>query len=218
MATSKKESRKQRRESARLARIEAQRKRERARKIRRNLIVLLVVLAAVAAVTFFVLSRRQSAGRIDAARLEAGCSEIMRHEEEGSTHVEAPATVEYESNPPSSGNHYGQTARWGVYRETVQAEILVHNLEHGGVVVHYRSDDLTSEEIEALEDLVEGYPDSLDIGAGVILNPSDDIPTPVAMASWQHTQTCEEVSIIVVRSFIEERCGKGPEKFPLACT
>lgn len=219
MAKSKKQTRQERREAARRARIEAQRKRERARRIRRNVIVIVVVLGVVAAVAFLVVRNRQSAARLADAVIAAGASEIMEHDEEGSSHVEPPATVDYETDPPTSGNHYENVAGWGVYRETVQAETLVHNLEHGGVVIHYRPDDLTDEEIEMLEDFVEeDYPDTQDLQGGVILNPNPDIPEPVALAAWQHTQTMEEPNLVVIEHFISERCGEGPEKVPLSCS
>ena len=40
----------------------------------------------------------------------------------------------YNSNPPTSGWHYGGgTAPWGVQTQPVADELSVHNLEHGGV-------------------------------------------------------------------------------------
>jgi hypothetical protein len=124
--------------------------------------------------------------------------------------------VEYETNPPSSGDHRGNTAPWGPFPDRVDDEILVHNLEHGGVVIHYRPEDLSEGDISALEELVENYPDP-GSGSGVISNLNPDIPKPIAMASWAHTQTCERFNAVVIKAFIEERCGKGPEKFPLGC-
>lgn len=44
----------------------------------------------------------------------------------------------YNSNPPTSGPHYADTANWGIHQTTIQDEYLIHNLEHGGVIVHYK--------------------------------------------------------------------------------
>ena len=44
----------------------------------------------------------------------------------------------YNSNPPTSGSHYADTANWGIHEGTIPDEYLIHNLEHGGVVVHYK--------------------------------------------------------------------------------
>ena len=44
---------------------------------------------------------------------------------------------EWNSNPPTSGPHYVEWAIWNFYDEEVPLVKSVHNLEHGGVVIHY---------------------------------------------------------------------------------
>ena len=57
-------------------------------------------------------------------------------------HLQNPdAPVKYNSFPPSSGPHYAQPAPWGVYPDSIKQTILVHNLEHGGVVDPVRARD-----------------------------------------------------------------------------
>ena len=43
----------------------------------------------------------------------------------------------YNSVPAASGWHYPFWANWGVHNDVIPNEVLVHNLEHGGVGVHY---------------------------------------------------------------------------------
>ena len=43
----------------------------------------------------------------------------------------------WNSSPPTSGPHYGVPAVWDFYDEEVPLVQTVHNLEHGGVVIHY---------------------------------------------------------------------------------
>lgn len=213
---SKKEMRAAKREEARRARIEAQRKAARRKKIR-NYSILAVVVIIVGVGGFFALQQRGlDASAVAEARQEAGCGDIEEHPDEGAGHVEAPTEITYESNPPSSGDHRGTTARWGWYRERVEDAILVHNLEHGGVVIHYRPGDLAESEVAELEELVDSYPDP-GSGSGVILNPNPDAPEAIAMAAWTHTQTCESYRELAVQGFIDERCGNGPERFSLGC-
>ncbi|WP_075061770.1 DUF3105 domain-containing protein [Ornatilinea apprima] len=45
--------------------------------------------------------------------------------------------VDYNSDPPTSGQHYDQPAEAGFYEVAPPDEALVHNLEHGHVVVYY---------------------------------------------------------------------------------
>src|SRR3982751_1355985 len=43
----------------------------------------------------------------------------------------------YNSFPPTSGTHYYLPAKWAIYTRPIPQIALVHNLEHGGVVVQY---------------------------------------------------------------------------------
>ena len=45
--------------------------------------------------------------------------------------------VKWNSNPPTSGPHYGQWAVWNFYDSPVPLTMSTHNLEHGGIVIHY---------------------------------------------------------------------------------
>src|SRR5262245_19903730 len=59
----------------------------------------------------------------------------------------------YNSNPPTSGWHYGGgTAPWGVQPQPIPDELTVHNLEHGGVLIHYRQglDQATVDQLTSL--------------------------------------------------------------------
>ena len=55
-----------------------------------------------------------------------------------SPHVEpGQEHLPYNSVPATSGWHYPFWASWGVHGNVIPDEVLVHNLEHGGVGVHY---------------------------------------------------------------------------------
>lgn len=55
----------------------------------------------------------------------------------GRDHVEAGKEVSYNSNPPTSGPHYADWIRSGVYKEPRDDRYLVHSLEHGYVIMSY---------------------------------------------------------------------------------
>lgn len=55
----------------------------------------------------------------------------------GREHVPDGTTVEYNSNPPTSGPHYAAWTRAGVYEKPVSDGHLVHSLEHGYVIISY---------------------------------------------------------------------------------
>lgn len=47
----------------------------------------------------------------------------------------------YTSNPPTSGPHDVQPMPWGVLQNPAPKENLIHNMEHGGIVIWYNTTD-----------------------------------------------------------------------------
>lgn len=130
-------------------------------------------------------------------------------EDQGREHVGAEHKHTYNSNPPASGWHYSQPAEWGAYREELPDEVLIHNLEHGGVWISYRPD--VSEEIRAkLEKFYEVH------GRKIIVTPRAKNDTDIALAAWNRLDTFSvtEYSDERVERFIKAFRNKGPEFVP----
>ncbi|MEX2587849.1 MAG: DUF3105 domain-containing protein [Actinomycetota bacterium] len=199
------EERKAKREASRQERLEAARKKQKAKRRKQMLIAggLAVVLLAV--ISFVIKSNADEQQEFLAAAEAADCTEIVEHENEGRDHLGQGQTYDdYQTNPPTSGPHNPQPAPWGSYRETVDPESLVHSLEHGGIVVHYK--DLGNSEVDALENLVDSYRN------GVISNPNDSIDAPIAIASWTKSMECQQYSSDVIQGYVSLECNKAPEK------
>ncbi len=62
----------------------------------------------------------------------------------GRGHVPIGEVVEYNSNPPTSGKHYEDWVRSGVYSEPKDDRNLVHSLEHGYVIMSYNCEKKVS--------------------------------------------------------------------------
>lgn len=58
--------------------------------------------------------------------------------------------IEYPTAPPVGGPHHPQWLECGVYDTQVNAENLVHDLEHGTVVITYREDAVDADGVERL--------------------------------------------------------------------
>lgn len=58
----------------------------------------------------------------------------------GRDHVTDISSIEYNSNPPTSGSHFPVWAKKGVYDRVLSDGYLIHSLEHGYVVVSYNCD------------------------------------------------------------------------------
>ena len=103
-----------------------------------------LVLVAISA-TGFLRHDTVDTPTIDRARatLEAaGCTlKTVRAVPNRRDHsdVTSPDQVmpQWNTDPPTSGPHYGQTVVYGIYTDPVQQARLVHNLEHGAVFIQY---------------------------------------------------------------------------------
>lgn len=112
----------------------------------------------------------------------------------------------YNSNPPTSGWHYGLEAEWGVYQEELPDEQLIHNLEHGGIWIAYK--DVDAQTKAKLESLAAEYP------ASVILTPRLANDAAIAVASWGRLMKLENFEEQLIRDFISQNKNRSPE--PLA--
>ncbi|MGH2706070.1 MAG: DUF3105 domain-containing protein [Actinomycetota bacterium] len=203
-------SKKSKREAARQARLEAERRRRQAQQRKKVVTAVAVATLIVAAAVVGVILVRSSNQNVAQSAKAAGCSADRTFDDQGQTHIrQGESHPAYNSNPPTSGWHYASPAGWGDYDQRVETETLVHNLEHGGVVVQYK--DLPDRQLDQLLKLVDGYAE------GVIVAPNPKIDKPIAITAWRHLMTCQRFSEPVVKDFIKERCGKGPEQVGIAC-
>jgi hypothetical protein len=202
-------------------------RKERQRKAARrsNLITITIVLVIAALVVAGVFVFREEGESVPEApegvsAAEANCAEVEEPEIEGQQHVETSETVEYETSPPTSGNHWppGQEADAGFYSDPVASESLVHNMEHGQIVLWY-SPDAPQETRDDIEAMVENAndPDNPDIGGGaqpMIAVPYDDVPDGMnyVLTAWGASQACESYSLAAINDFRTTFQGRGPEQ------
>jgi Protein of unknown function (DUF3105) len=114
---------------------------------------------------------------------------------------------DYNSNPPTSGPHTAPVAP-GVYDEPVAKEALVHNMEHGQVVVWYNCDGgpapLTVEDCRRLrDDLAAVVNDALDRGKQVVMTPYPNMDQRIALTAWQFLDAFDDFGAQRVRTFID---------------
>jgi hypothetical protein len=132
---------------------------------------------------------------------------------EGASHLEVCTEVAYGTNPPSSGNHWSIWARFGEHPSPVPHEMLVHDLEHGAVVLLYRDAGVTAA-VDALRAVFDGYgADDLCDGESnrLILAPDPELEVPLAMAAWRATYTATCVDAPSLEAFVRDHYAKGPE-------
>jgi hypothetical protein len=118
----------------------------------------------------------------------------------------------YNSNPPTSGPHNGSPMPFKVLDNPAPKESLIHNMEHGGVVVWYNTDDQNL--IKQLADAVNA---ELDRRRLVVMTRYTEMePNTIALTSWTRLDKfkTDEYSKKRVTDFIEENSKRfNPEGF-----
>ena len=135
-------------------------------------------------------------------------SDVRTFESEGRQHVETGTRIDYDPTPPTSGTHYGRSIPAGFYTADQPYGGLVHSLEHGAVVIYYAS-DVPEATRTALERLANGYQNPW---AGVLAVPQPEpFGAPLVLTAWQTRLDLSSYDEDVVRAFLAEYIGRGPE-------
>ena len=135
-------------------------------------------------------------------------------EELGRDHIAVGQSHEpYNSNPPTSGPHYAQPADWGVSDQPLPDETLVHNLEHGGIIISYRP-DLPADQIEEIKNFYRDLPTSAFGNRKAVIVPRSANERPLSLTAWGYLLHLDAVDKNQIRQFYLDHVDKGPEKVP----
>ena len=171
-----------------------------------------VVVAVVAVVIVLVASGGGGGGgKLGTAALAGTGCVAQDFPPMGRQHVlQVKKSFKYNSSPPTSGPHYPQPAIWNIYDQPVDQIWLLHNLEHGGVVVQYGS-KVAPVQLESLTAWYSADPD------GMVVAPLPELGGKIALTAWTHLMTCSQgYSEQAFTSFRDAYRGKGPEGFPVS--
>jgi hypothetical protein len=126
----------------------------------------------------------------------------------------------WNSFPPTSGTHYVGTAIWDFYSEPVPVIQSLHNLEHGGIIIHYGK-DVPKAQIDELRAFYLEDPN------GILVAPLPSLKNKIALSAWTTPDTgsntrsdgrgwlavCPKFDEGAFSAFVEEHRYKGPERF-----
>jgi Protein of unknown function (DUF3105) len=140
------------------------------------------------------------------------------------THVPEGSMIQWNSNPPSSGDHYPIWAAFQEYTTPVPRGYYVHDLEHGAVVFLYNCGDAgCADVVSALRAVSDSIPDDplcASQGTGVrvrtVITPDPLIDVPVAAAAWGWTYKAQCADVPSLKQFALDHYGQGPEG-PITC-
>jgi hypothetical protein len=162
---------------------------------------------------------KQTVFDVKPAAQAAGC-ELKSVKANSRQHTTSLSThVKYSTNPPTSGRHYEIPAQDGIYGDPPQDEQLVHNMEHGRVIIWVKPS--APKDVRAdLRALVE------DDSYQMVLVPRANMPYEVAATAWDadpapngtgELMTCTKVddkTYDALAAFRDEHRSQGPEPIP----
>lgn len=127
---------------------------------------------------------------------------------QGQEHIASGAKhAPYNSVPATSGWHYVQPQPWGTFVYEIAPEVLVHNLEHGGVVIQYNPSLLKGTEGK-LEEIQRRFPSK------TVVAPNSQLKVPLALTSWRRLYTLDTLDEAKIVKFIEQYKNRAPERLP----
>jgi hypothetical protein len=187
-------------------------------------LVAVVVVVAVAGGT-------PSAKKVTTSMAAAGCSfkTVQAYVPPGQgVHVDSlTKKFPWNTDPPSNGQHYPLWAVWGFYTQPVNPRMVVHNEEHGGVILWWGS-KVPQSTVNALQAFYNEQP------VGVFGTPYPKLGSKIAISAWTgdtsrygqngyygqgHLAICPSWGPKVKQAFTAFRSayrGHGPEGIPLS--
>ena len=146
----------------------------------------IIVTLAVLALGFVYLESGSGGGTSSddarAALTAAGCELVVKPGVlNASDHSDFPdpgaTSPKWNTDPPTSGPHYGVTVIYGAYPEPVEIGMLVHNLEHGAVFILY-GDDVPESTVAQLQAFYDAHKN------GTVLAPYPKLGNQIALGAW----------------------------------
>lgn len=127
------------------------------------------------------------------------------------TDVRGGDPAAYGSLPGTSGPHWGTPDNWGIYTQPQAESQLIHNLEHGGIVIWYQPDQLDASGLQQLTGWVQSQVRSTRFK--VILSPwaGADFGHPIAITAWNYLLYQDALDLSAVQGFMDAHYGRSPE-------
>jgi hypothetical protein len=180
-------------------------KRRRQRTILWSAVAVLSLLALIGLIVFMGRDEPQAENppvteQARAAGREAAGSEgVKTFPRAGQAHIAANEQPDnWNSNPPTSGDHLATPLPPGVYDNDQDMRALVHNQEHGYVVILYKG--IPADQVDQLRQFVEARN-----GSKLVLAPWSGLESNgVALTAWQNLETMQRVNMDVVQAFVND--------------
>jgi hypothetical protein len=136
------------------------------------------------------------------------------------THVEVCSFIPFDSNPPTSGPHYGQWASFKSYDKPVPRGFYLHSIEHGGILLAYNCQLYQQGDCAALVAQLTTFvasrgDDPKCAGHAArnrfVVTPDPLLDAPFAAAAWGHHLKGDCFDAAVVAAFTDAHYARSYE-------
>jgi hypothetical protein len=200
-----------------------------------GLVVAIVVVVLILALTGGGKSHASDQS-VAAALKAAGCTlravkplppKVDPSDKSTGYHADVPsldAKVAWSTDPPSAGAHWGAWAVWNFYFDPVNPRMVVHNEEHGGMVIWWGS-KVPGATIDKMNAFYQEDPQ------GIVGTPYPKLGSKIALTAWTgdphkyyqhgyygigHIAECSHFDETAFAAFRDAYRGQGPEGIPLS--
>lgn len=137
----------------------------------------------------------------------------------GADHIpEGQEASDYTTDPPTSGQHYANEADAGFYDEAPVDERLVHNLEHGYIVVYYKCEGLNDSECRGMKDDLRSAIGAAGVSdytrtSKIIVAPRPTMENRITYTSWGRIYQANDFDRDEFVLFVKQNRDNAPEPF-----
>jgi hypothetical protein len=146
-----------------------------------------LVVAIVVIVLLVALAGGSSKSKDAASALKAaGCTlrDVKplppKHDTVSGYHQDVPTLttkVKWSTDPPSAGAHYGVWAVWDFYFQPVNPRLVVHNEEHGGIIMWW-GNKVSGKDVDAMNSFYNESPNAM------LGTPYAKLGNKIALTAW----------------------------------
>ena len=137
--------------------------------------------------------------------------------DDGRLHIpEGTSGGHYDSIPATSGSHWSSAdspGPWGVYGSAQPQERMIHNLEHGGIVIWYQPAKLDAAGLAALQQFVNQQVTTVQFKVILVPWGGADFGHPIAVTAWHWLLYLDTADIDAIKTFLGTHYGQSPEPF-----
>ena len=133
----------------------------------------------------------------------------VRQPDQGRDHIDQGGShPPYNSNPPTSGWHYDYPhapSAWGIKDEPLAPEVFIHNMEHGGIILHYNCpEDDCQDEVEQMKEIIRTARTD-----ETILMPNPDMESRFALTAWNWLLEMDAYDDDLAREFVRNHLNSA---------